>query len=245
MAGPSSREEYKEYCLRRLGKPVIQINVEDSQLEDRIDDALQMYQEYHFDGTSKVYYSHLLTDQDKENKYITVPDNLNVSRILDITGISSRNNMFDIRYQIALNDLYTLTTQSLVPFYMTMQHLELLSTILTGSKPIRFNRRSNRLYIDMDWQLYDSKTWIVIEGYEEIDPEQYEEVWNDRWLKAYGTALFRKQWGEHLMKYGNMVLPNGITFNGVQIMETAETEIQQLEEQLKDQYMMPLGMEIG
>lgn len=245
MAEPTDRASFKEYCLRRLGKPVIQINADPSQLDDRIDDALNMYREYHYDGTSHVYYSHLITPTDKANKYVTVPDNLSVTRILNITGITSRSNMFDIRYQIALNDLYTLTTQSLVPFYMTMQHLQLLEQILVGSKPIRFNRRSNKLHIDMDWELYDTNTWIVIEGYEEIDPVANPEVWRDRWLKAYCTALFKKQWGEHLKKFGSMVLPGGITFNGQQIWQEAEQERIQLEQELKDDYAMPLGMETG
>ena len=170
MAAPTTRSAFKEYCLRRLGKPVIEINVDEDQVEDRIDDALRYYWDYHFDGTEKIYYKHLVTDTDKTNKYITVPDNvIGAVNLFNIADPSIRSDdLFNIRYQIALNDLYTLTSVSMVPYYMVMEHLSLISEMLVGKQLLRFNRHMNRLYIDMDWNSL-SNEYLLVEAYQIIN----------------------------------------------------------------------------
>ena len=156
MAIPTSRSEFKENCLRRLGKPVIEINVDDDQVEDRIDEALRYFWDYHFDGSEKLYYKHQVTQTDKTNKYITLPENvIGAVNIFPIGNALNTNNLFNIRYQIALNDLYTLTSVSMVPYYMALTHIQFLEQMLIGQQPLRYNRHVNRLYIDMDWERVD------------------------------------------------------------------------------------------
>lgn len=246
MAIPTTREEFAELCLQRLGKPVINIEVTDDQVDLAIDEALAVYRDHHYDASSKVYYKHLVTEKDKQRRYITLPDSIHgVTRIFDVTGIYNGNNIFDIRYQIALNDLYTLTQQSMVPFFMTMQHLELLNTILTGAKPIRFQRHQNRLYIDMNWKTIAEGIYIVVECYQNIDPEEFEDVWSDRWLQKYTTALVKRQWGNNLKKFSGVQMPGGIQFNGQIIYDEAIREIEELDAQVINDFSYPLGFEMG
>jgi hypothetical protein len=246
MATPTSREEFKEYCLRRLGKPVIQINVSDDQVEDRVSDALKYYADYHFDGSTKVYYKHQITQEDKDNKYITLPENIiGAVKIFRLSGLTNGNNIFDLRYQIALNDLYTLTSHSMVPYFMTMQHLQLIEEMLVGEKPIRFNRHTDRLHIDMSWGRVDVGSFLIVEAYEVIDPEQFTDVWNDRWLMQYATALIKRQWGENIKKFSGMALPGGQTMNGQKIWEEAVEEIEKLEAEMINSYSLPASIFIG
>lgn len=246
MALPVSRSEFGQYCLTKLGKPVINIEVSDNQLDLCIEDALQIYRDYHYDATLKVYYKHKVTADDKARRYITVPDDIQgITRIFDITGLSTGTNIFDIRYQIALNDLYTLTTVSMVPYFMTMQHLEFLEQLLVGAKPIRFERHTNRLYIDMDWNTIDIGLFIVAEAYQDIDPDIYTDVWHDRWLLQMGTALVKKQWGNNLKKYPGIQMPGGVTFSGQQIYDEAEAEIEDLKAKVINDFSEPLGYLVG
>src|ERR1017187_4624045 len=229
---PTDRATFKAYCLRRLGAPVIEINVEDDQVDDRIDDALQFFFDYHYDGTSQCYYKYQITETDKTNGYITLPDNIiGAVDIFDISDQYGVSNMFNIRYQIALNDLYTLTSVSVVPYYMAMTHLSLLAEILVGKQPIRFNRYDNKLYIDTDWSTLNG-SWVCVRAYSVMDPTLYPSVWSDRFLKEYATNLIKRQWGEHLKKFGQMQMPGGIVFNGKEIWNEAQTEITRLEPEL-------------
>lgn len=246
MAVPSSRESFKQNCLRRLGAPVIEINVDDDQVDDRIDEALRYYWDYHFDGSDKIYYKYQVTQTDKDNKYITIPDNIiGVVNIFNVGASLNVNNIFNIRYQIALNDLYTLTNVSLVPYFMAMQHIQLIEEILVGKKQIRYNRHKNRLYIDMDWSLVAVGEFIIVEAYEVINPDTYTDAWADRWLLQYTTALIKRQWGNNLKKYQGMQMPGGITFNGQQIYNEAIEEIQQLEKEMIGSYSLPVVDMIG
>jgi len=246
MAVPSSRETFKQNCLRRLGAPVIEINVDDDQVDDRIDEALRYYWDYHFDGSDKIYYKYQVTQTDKDNKYITIPDNIiGVVNIFNVGASLNVNNIFNIRYQIALNDLYTLTNVSLVPYFMAMQHIQLIEEILVGRKQIRYNRHKNRLYIDMDWSLVAVGEYIIVEAYEVINPDTYTDAWNDRWLLQYTTALIKRQWGNNLKKYQGMQMPGGITFNGQKIYDEAMEEIQQLEKEMIGSYSLPVVDMIG
>lgn len=242
----TTREEFKEYCLRKLGKPVIEINVDDDQVEDRIDEALKYYWDYHFDGTEKVYYKHLVTASDISNKYITLPENIiGAVRIFDIGNYMSVNNIFNIRYQIALNDLYTLTYQSMVPYYMAFQHIQMLEQLLVGQQPIRFNRHTDKLYIDVDWTKIVEGYYLIVEAYQIVDPDTYSDIWSDRWLQRYATQLIKKQWGSNLTKFNGVQLPGGITFNGAQIYNDAHEEIDKLEAEMINSYSLPVSDMIG
>ena len=246
MAIPTTRNDFKEYCLRKLGKPVIEINVSDEQVEDRIDEALKYYYDYHFDGSEKIYYKHQITAQDKANKYIVLPENIiGAVHIFPIgTGINT-NNMFNIRYQIALNDLYTLTSVSMVPYFMAMQHIQLLEQLLVGKQPLRYNRHTNKLYIDMAWDIVQEGDYVIVEAYEVIDPEVYSDAWGDRWLLRYATELIKKQWGMNLKKFGGMQMPGGITFNGQQLYDEAHEELDKLEAEMINSYSLPANFMVG
>jgi hypothetical protein len=246
MATITSRSEFKEYCLRKLGKPVIEINVDDDQVEDRIDEALKYYWDYHFDGTEKIYYKHLFTAEDIANKYITLPENIiGAVNIFALGDYIATNNIFNIRYQIALNDLYTLTYQSMVPYYMAFQQLQLLEQLLVGQQPIRYNRNTNKLYVDVNWDKITAGYYLVVEAYQVVDPTTYQDVWNDRWLQRYATALIKKQWGSNLTKFIGMQLPGGIQFNGERILDDAEKEIEKYEDEMITSYSLPVADMIG
>jgi hypothetical protein len=247
MAVPSTRAQFKEMCLRRLGKPVIEINVDDDQVEDRIDEALRYYWDYHFDGSDRIYYKHILTDEDKVNKYITLPENINGAvRIFPVGGaLMNTMNLFNIRYQIALNDLYTLTSISLVPYFMAMSHIAMIEELLVGQQPIRYNRHKDRCYIDMDWTLMPTDSYIIIEAYEVVDPEVWTDAWGDRWLAQYTTALIKRQWGNNLKKFDNMQMPGGLSFNGQKIYDEAIEEINQMEKEMISGYSLPVMDMIG
>lgn len=247
MANPTTRQEFKEYCLRALGKPVIEINVDDDQVEDRVDEALKYYWDYHFDGSAKTYYKHEMTAEDKVNKYITIPENIiGVVHLFPIGDPSIRSDdLFNIRYQIALNDLYTLTSVSLIPYYMAMQHLGTIQELLVGKQPIRYNRHRNTLHIDMDWNNINPGEFLLVEAYEVVDPETYVDVWKDRWLLRYATCLIKQQWGNNLSKFSGMVLPGGVQFNGDKILADATAEREKLEDEMINSYSLPVMDMIG
>ena len=246
MAVPNSRVAFKEYCLRSLGKPVININVDDDQVEDRIDEALKYYADYHFDGSEKLFFKHQVTDEDKINKYITVPENIiGVVNIFDMGSALGTNNMFNIRYQIALNDLYTLTSVSMVPYFMAMQHIQFLEYMLVGKQPIRYNRHMNKLYLDMDWDRVDVGNYIIAEAYQVVDPQEFTDVWGDRWLARYCTQLIKKQWGNNMKKFKSMTMPGGVQFSGQEIYEEADLELQKLEKEMISSFSLPVTDLIG
>jgi hypothetical protein len=246
MSIPRSRNEFKEYCLRSLGKPVIEINVDDDQVEDRIDQALKYYWDYHFDGSEKIYYKQLITSTDKANKYITLPDNIiGAVNIFPIGQALNTNNLFNIRYQIALNDLYTLTSVSMVPYYMAIQGIQFLEQMLVGQQPLRYNRHTNKLYIDMDWNIINEGSYVIVEAYQVIDPDVYTDAWGDRWLAEYAQTLIKQQWGNNLKKFDGMKMPGGLTFNGQRIYEEASTDRKMLEKEMITSYSLPVTDMIG
>ena len=230
MAIPNSKATLKSYCLRALGFGVIDINVSDDQVDDRIDEAVQYFSHYHYDGVEKMYLKHVLTQADidraRSNDTTTATDTLDSSvsssfeegknyipmpssviSVLQIFPLddSSTNNMFDIRYQLRLNDLYDFSSTSIVQYEMTMQQLDHLSHILVGEVPIRFNEHQNRLYLDMDWEQVTVDEFIVIECYRKIDPATYTDIFDDIYLKRYATALIKRQWGANLSKFNGVV----------------------------------------
>ena len=184
MASPTSRQGLIDYCLRKLGHPVIEINVDDDQLEDRIDEALGFYREFHYDAVELVYLKHQITQADVDNQYLSVSDAVTgVTKVFPFSNRTTGINIFDIRYQILINDLYSLMSTDLIYYSQVRQHLELINQLLVGQKPIRFNRHMNRLFIDMDWQAdVEVGDFLVIECYRILDPDTYTDVYNDRIL---------------------------------------------------------------
>lgn len=241
MALPTSRESVKDYIMRRLGAPVIDINVAEEQVDDRIDDALALFYQDHYDGTERHYLKHQITAQDKIDKYITVGDNIiGAIEIFPIQGSGGRvGDIFDIQYQIALNDLYNLTTVSMVPYVMTMTHLNLINELLVGKMPFRYSRTKNRIYIDTDWNRMSVGQYLLIDCYQIISADEFADVWKDRWFLAYSTALVKQQWGSHLQKLGGISLPGGVILNGELIYSQATQEIAQLEIDLREKYSLP------
>ena len=241
MAQPTTKAEFKEWCLRKLGKPVIEINVDDDQVDDRVEEAFSYYWDYHFDGTEKTFLKHVLTSTDITNKYITIAENIiGVVNIFDIGDSLSVNNLFNIRYQFALNDMYDMSSYRLQEYMMAMQHIQFIEELLVGKQPIRYNRHINRLYIDMDWEKVSAGDYVVAECYQIVDPATYGDVYKDRWLQNYATAKIKYQWGSNLTKFNGMQLPGGVTFNGEQILSDAREEIQRLEEDMISSYSLPI-----
>lgn len=235
MAAVASRQGLKDYCLRRLGYPVIDINVDDAQVEDRIDDALQKYRDYHYEGTEHVYYKILVSATDLVNKYFTLPESMiGVVRILNIDASFSSSNLFNTRYQMYLNDIYngSMSSIDISEYVSTMRHIETLEQMFSGIKPIRFQRHQNILNVDLDWTTLTAGNYIIVDGYKIIDPETYTDIYNDAWVKKYATALIKRQWGSNLSKFEGMQLPGGVTFNGKVIYEEADTELMKMEDEI-------------
>ena len=267
MAVPNSKSTLKEYCLRALGKPVIEINVDDDQVDDRIDEALQYFAQYHYDGVERMYMKYQVTADDitraradetvgtgteglvsntfgNQKNFIVMPSSvLSVMNIFNFND-KSNLNMFDIRYQMRLNDLYDFSSTSIIHYEMTMRHLDFLDHILIGEKPIRFNMHNNRLYIGMDWANdVAAGEYLIIECYRKLDPNDFTDIYNDMWLKKYATALCKYQWGENLSKFQGIQLPGGVTLDGQQLKQEAQEEIQRLEEESRLNHdMLPMDM---
>ena len=247
MAATSSRQQFKDYILRRLGAPVIDINVDDEQVEDRIDDALLKFRDYHYDGTEHVYLPYQVTAEDRVNKYVTLPEGIiGVTRIFDINDSYNAMNLFNIRYQLHLNELFNISSVSVTPYVVAMRHIEFLEEVFVGKKPIRFNRHMDKLHIDMKWdEDVQVGQFIIIDCYRTVDPDVYTDVWNDPWLKQYATALVKRQWGENLKKFEGMNLPGGLTFNGQKIWDEAREEIEKLDNEVINSYSLPVTDMIG
>jgi hypothetical protein len=271
MAIPTTKAQLVSYCKRQLGAPVVEINVDDDQTDDIIDDALQFFHEYHYDGTVRTYLKHQITQTEIDNQqtnsnvvssssggsdngattwlegnnYIELPESImSVVRVLDIS--SSTNNMFDLRYQLRLHDMYDLTSSSILHYEMVQQHLGMLDDMLVGSAFMRHSKHGNRLYIDMDWKAnINAGEYIVIECIRKMDPTTYTDIYNDVWLKKYATAKLKLQWGQNLIKFDGVLLPGGVTLNGRQLVDDAKEEITKLEEELRLGYELPVMDMIG
>ena len=305
MAVPNTRETLKQYCLRSLGKPVIDINVDEDQVEDRIDEALQYFAQYHTDGVERMYLKYKVTADDKvrltKNKsfnadengtvaenieletgtntqeegagdviqesgsalltedsslvrtvyeetqnYLIVPNS--VISVINVFPLSDRANlnMFDVRYQLRLNDLYDFSSTSIVHYEMTMRHLDFLDHILVGEKPLRLNQLSNRLYIDMDWnEDIDADEYLIIECYRKLDPSSHTNIFDDLYLKRYTTTLIKRQWGQNLSKFSGTAMLGGVTLNGPELFSTAIQDIQKLEEEIRSNWEEPPHIMLG
>ena len=250
MAQPATRQQLKDYALRRLGDPVIEINVDDSQVEDRLDDALQFFAEYHFDGVQKQFYKHQLTADDITNEYIDM--NQVDSSVITVTRIFEQGNnsvnMFDVRYQMALNDFYGVRTGmgNMAQYDITKRHLALIQQMLDPEKAVRFSRVTNKLLIDTDWsEQFTAGDFVVIEAYSILDPNTYTEIYNDRLLKEYVTSLIKRQWGMNLSKFQNITLPGGLSYNGAELYSQGQEEITKIEEEVQLKYELPPDFMVG
>ena len=261
MAQPTTRVELKEYCLRRLGKPVLEINVDDDQVDDLIDDAIQLFQERHFDGVEQMFLKHKFTaddvtrftssnttttinttDWEERNNYIDIPPQvLGINKVFGVKGSNIRSNLFGLEYQLFLNDLYQFGSVDILSYYMTKSYLETLDMVLNNGSfiPYRFNRRQDRLYMDIDVKQIDEDEYVIIDCYRLLDPSSYSQVYNDPFLKKYCTSLIKRQWGQNLIKFQGAQLPGGITMNGRQLYDDAVRELEQIESDMTSRYELP------
>lgn len=317
MANPSSRQGLIDYCLRKLGHPVIEINIDDDQVEDRIDEAFQFYRDFHFDAVEMVYLSEKInpssiqitginaasfsngekitggtsgattivhanqaankiyvkstsgtflagetitggtsgtsatltsiTLDNYDNKYLSLSDAVtSVVRVLPFSSRTRGIDLFDVRYQILLNDLYSIQSTDLIYYSQVQTQLQLINDILVGQKPVRFNRHQNRLYVDMNWSDdVEIGDYIIVEAYRILDPDTFTDVYNDGFLKRYATALIKQQWGQNLKKFEGVQLPGGVTLNGQKIFDEATEELDQLREEVKSTYQLPVDFFTG
>jgi len=274
MAQPSTRQELIDYCKRKLGAPVLEINVADEQIEDLVDDAIQFFQERHFDGVAQTYLKYQITQDDidrgravglsgvgiastsattniegtnttfnyyETSNYLQVPNHIiGVNKIYQFEGSNSLSSgMFSVKYQLFLNDIYYWGSTELLTYSMVKSYLEDINFLLTTQKQIRFNKREDRLYLDIDWSSLRVGEYLIIDCYRALDPSSYSKVWNDSFLKLYLTSLIKRQWGQNLIKFQGVKLPGGIEFNGRQIYEDGQKEIDDIMEKMSSTYELP------
>jgi hypothetical protein len=275
MAQPSTRQELIDYCLRQLGAPVLEINVADEQIQDLVDDAVQYFQERHFDGVIQTYLKYKVTQADidrgkarpttgtgittetatttivgaattfsyyENSNYLQVPpDIIGINKVFqydDAQSVSS-SNMFSFKYQLFLNDIYYWGTTDLLSYSMAMSYLETMNFLLNTHKQIRFNQRQDRMYLDVDWSNLRAGQYLIIDCWRSMDPSNYSRVWNDSFLKPYLTALIKRQWGQNLIKFQGVKLPGGIEFNGRQLYDDAQLELDRIKEKMSNTYELP------
>jgi len=269
MAQPSTRQGLIDYCLRQLGAPVLEINVADEQIDDLVDDAIQYFNERHYDGVEKMYLKYKITQDDidrgkarntdgvgivtttgssagstfnfyETSNYIQVPDSvIGVEKVFKFDTSSISGGMFSIKYQLFLNDLYYFNSVELLQYAMVKTYLEDIDYLLTTDKQLRFNKRQNRLYLDIDWGSESADNWLVLECYRALDPADFSKVYNDSFVKKYLTALIKKQWGQNLIKFQGVKLPGGIELNGRQIYDDAERELEDIKQRMTLEYELP------
>jgi len=280
MAKPTTRQGLVDYCLRKLGAPVLEINVDDDQLDDLVDDAIQLFNERHFDGVERMYLKYKLTQEDidrgkannktgstntvgivtttgtstnvsgmgtitsnwyESSNFIQVPDSvIGVEKVFKFDTSAISNGMFSVKYQLFLNDVaFNLGYNGLLSYSMTKSYLEDIDMMLTTDKQIRYNRRQDRLYIDIDWNSENADTYIILDCYRALDPATFTGVYNDTFLKKYLTALVKRQWGQNLIKFQGVKLPGGIELNGRQIYDDAEKDLEAIESKMSLEYELP------
>ena len=270
MAKPSTRQGLIDYCLRQLGAPVLEINVDEDQIDDLVDDAIQYFNERHFDGVEKMYLKYKITEDDvnrgkgkgtsgvgivtttatdtsgrtynwyETENYIQVPESvIGVEKVFKFDTNSISGSMFSIKYQLFLNDLYYFNSVELLQYSMTKSYLEDIDHLLTTDKQIRFNKRQDRLYLDIDWGSQEADEFIVLECYRALDPASFTQIYNDSWMKQYLTALIKRQWGRNLSKFRGVKLPGGIELNGGEISQQAESELADIKARMMSEYELP------
>ena len=244
----TTRQNLIDYCLRRLGSPVTEINVDDDQVSDRIDDAIEFFQEYHFDGVEKVFLKHTITQTDITNEYIDVADAvISVLRVLPIPNFNAfQTGFFNEEYQLRLNDLENFRSSAMIDWAMSQVNFSLVEHLFHVQPTLLFNRKQDRVYLETDWDdKFDVGTILIIEAYRALDPATYPQVYNDMFLKKYATALIKQQWGSNLKKFTGVTLPGGITLDGQTIFSEATEEINKIEEEMSLKYELPPDGFIG
>ena len=245
MASPDSRKALKEYCLRKLGAGAVRINVTDRQVEDRIDDAIKFWRDYHYAATERGYFKHVLTDEDIQNEYLVTPDDIQeVVKIVEagsiFTGVSSFTNP---AYQFMLNEMWSLLGRPLAPYFLMRTEIENIREMLGNKMGFRFNRHSNKLFIDTNWKRFTAGDYLVFEAFYYLDPETVTEQWSDRWLLKYATALIKRQWAQNLSKFRGVRIMDGLEYNVDAMMQEAIEEIRSLEEDVIRSYSIyPFGV---
>ena len=276
MAQPSTRQELIDYCKRKLGAPVLEINVADEQIEDLVDDAVQFFQERHFDGVYPAFFKYKVTQNDidrgrasldkgapvgiatttvttnivgtattfsyyENSNYLQIPPNIiGINKVFTFDGSNSiSSNMFSVKYQLFLNDVYYWGAVEILSYAMVKTYLEDLDFLLTTQKQIRFNKRQDRMYLDIDWASINAGHYFIIDCYSTLDPNDYGRVWNDSFIKPYLTSLIKKQWGQNMMKFTGVKLPGGVELNGRQMYDDAQREIDILMEKMSNTYELP------
>jgi hypothetical protein len=251
MAPPNSRQTLIEYCLRRLGDPVLEINVDEDQIEDRVDEAIQYYQEYHSDASVRTYLKHLVTATDVANEYIPISsDILYISKLFPMSSsFGTSFNFFDIKYQMMLNDIADLQNFAgdLAYYEQMQQYLSMLDMKLSGTPQTQFSRHQDRLYVFGDFKDGDIQVgeYLVAEVYTALDPDSHTSIYNDLWLKEYTTALIKQQWGMNLIKFEGVQLPGGVVLNGRQLYDDASAEIENLRQRIRDEFEFPADFFVG
>tara|TARA_B100001964_G_C14039391_1_gene511970 strand:+ start:27 stop:770 length:744 start_codon:yes stop_codon:yes gene_type:complete len=238
----TSRTTLQDYCLRRLGHPVIEINVDDEQMSDRMDDALQYFAEYHFDGVEKVFLKHTVTQTDIDNEYIAMADPvISVIRVLPIPNFNAfQTGFFNEEFQLRIQDLNTFSGSSLINWQMSLQNFSMVDHLFTVNATVLFNRKQNKLYLETNWsEKFTVGDVLIIEAYRILDPNTYTEVYDDMFLKKYCTSLIKRQWGENLKKFEGVQLPGGVTLNGKTIYDEAVDEINKIEEEMNMKWELP------
>jgi hypothetical protein len=274
MSKPTSRQELIDYCLRRLGAPVLEINLDDDQIDDLVDDALQYFNERHFDGVERMYLKYKITQADidrgrgketngvgivtttgsanisgigtttfnfyETSNFIQVPDSvIGIEKVFRFDTSSISGGMFSIKYQLFLNDLYYFNSVELLQYAMVKSYLEDIDFLLTTDKQIRFNKRQNRMYLDIDWASQTVGNFLVIDCYRALDPSSFTKIYNDSFMKKYLTALMKKQWGQNLIKFRGVKLPGGIELNGRELYEDAQRELEDIKQRMTMEYELP------
>jgi len=260
MAQPASRTEFTDYCLRKLGAPVLEINVDVDQVDDLVDDAIQFFQENCYNGMERCYLTHSLTADDiarfkatvtttegttswnEATNYIPIPDHVvGISKVFGLVSNTIRSNLWGVEYQLYLNDLYAFGSLDILNYFMTKQYLETLDMVLNNGsfQQFRYTQRRDRLYLDVDADFLSEGKYLLIEAHRLIDPSDATEMYNDMFLKRYATSLIKRQWGQNMIKFNNVQLPGGITMNGRQLYEDALAEIQQIESEVLSKYAIP------
>ena len=283
MAKPSTRQGLIDYALRKLGAPVLEINLDDDQIDDMVDDALQYFQERHFDGVEEMFLKHEFTQDEidrgkahtgsntsntagivtttgtstsisgygtttstfvENSNFIQVPDSvIGIEKIFKFDSSSISGGMFSIKYQLFLNDLYYFNSVELLQYSMVKSYLEDIDFLLTPDRQIRFNKKQNRLYLDMDYQSLKAGDFIVIDCLRILDPNDFTKVYNDMFLKMYVTALMKRQWGQNLIKFRGVKLPGGLELNGREIYEDGQRDLEFALTKLKEEYeLLPLDL---
>ena len=279
MAQPSSRQGIIDYGLRQLGAPVLEINIDDDQIDDLLDDAIQVFNERHFDGVEEMYLKHEFTQDEidrgkatsetdatttagivtttgtstnisgygtttssfvENSNFIQIPDSvIGIEKIFKFDTSSISGGMFSIKYQLFLNDLYYFNSVELMQYSMVKSYLEDIDFLLTPERQVRFNKKQNRLYIDMDYNSLNAGDFIVIDCQRALDPNSFTKVYNDPFLKMYFTALLKRQWGQNLIKFRGVKLPGGLELNGREIYDDGQRELDAVKQKMQLEYELP------